>query len=132
MPAAIGCVVLGIGLPIFFGSIANIALTPVIVADVAEDALGRTIAALHVFGGAAGLLGALMGGALGDWIGVRPSIWALSTVALVAVAVCLPAAIRVARRDHGDHSGPGPTPEAPSGTVEGITVTDEYAHQRRH
>lgn len=65
------CATLGLSLPIFFGSIANVAMSPVIVADVAEDAMGRTLALLQVMGATSALLGALLGGALGDWFGVQ-------------------------------------------------------------
>jgi hypothetical protein len=133
-PVAIGCVVLGISLPTFFLSIANIALTPVIVADVVEDAMGRTIATFQVFGGTAGLIGALTGGAIGEWVGVRSGIWVLDIAALGGVAACLPGAIRVARGHHGDHGTPAITPAlpVPSGSLEGIALADEYAHEGRH
>ena len=92
------CATLGLSLPIFFGSIANVAMSPVIVADVAEDAMGRTLALLQVMGATSALLGALLGGALGDWFGVRPAIWALYTCAVVAIAIFVPPAWAAARR----------------------------------
>ncbi|MDT5033216.1 MAG: hypothetical protein QOC94_3387 [Actinoplanes sp.] len=100
------CAALGIGLPTLFGAIANAALSPMIVADVAADAMGRTVAMLQVFGAAAGLLGALAGGALGDWLGVRPAIWVLSAGALAAVVLALPPAVRAARQP-GDAAASG-------------------------
>jgi MFS family permease len=108
LPVAIGSAVLGISLPTFFGSIGNVALTPVIVADVAEDAMGRTIAALLVIGGAAGLIGALAGGAAGQWIGVRSGLWLLDVAALVGVGVCLPGAVRAARGHQDTSISPEP------------------------
>ncbi|GHJ42806.1 hypothetical protein Cs7R123_01480 [Catellatospora sp. TT07R-123] len=98
LAAAVGCAALGVGLPIFFAAIANVALSPVIVGDVPEHRLGSTMATLQVFAAAAGLGGALGGGVLGDWIGVRPAIWLVDLVALGAVALSLPPALRAARR----------------------------------
>jgi MFS family permease len=100
-PLAASCAALGIGLPVFFGSIANVALSPVLVADVSEEAMGRTMAMLQVSAAAAGLLGALAGGALGDWIGPRNAIWAMDAFGLGAVALALPPAVRTARRLRG-------------------------------
>jgi MFS family permease len=94
LPVAILCAALGISLPTFWGAIANVALMPVIVTDVSEDAMGRTVATLQVFGAAAGLVGALAGGALGEWIGLRQAIWALNVTALVAMALFVPPAFR--------------------------------------
>jgi hypothetical protein len=98
LPVAVLCAALGLSLPILFGAIANVALTPVIVADVPENAMGATVATLQVVGAAAGLVGALLGGVLGDWIGVRAAIWALDLGALAAVLLFVPRALRVARR----------------------------------
>ncbi|WP_432838232.1 MFS transporter [Dactylosporangium sp. CA-092794] len=97
LPLAATLAALGISLPLFFGAIANVTLGPVIVADVAEDAMGRTVAMLRVLGAAAGLIGALAGGFLGDWIGVRPSILLLEACALGAIAITLPPAVRAVR-----------------------------------
>jgi MFS family permease len=98
LPVAAACAALGIGLPIFLGAVANVALSPVIVADVSEDAMGRTVAMLQVCVAASGLLGALAAGVLGDWIGVRQAIWALDAGALAAIVLSLPPAVRAARR----------------------------------
>ncbi|MBV1850650.1 MFS transporter [Catellatospora tritici] len=91
---------LGVGLPVLFGSIANVALTPVLVEDAPDNRLGSTMATLQVFVAAAGIAGALAGGALGDRIGVRSAIWLVNIVALAAVAVSLPLASAAARRLH--------------------------------
>ncbi len=102
-PVAAACAAFGIGLPIFFGAIANVALSPVIVADVDESSMGRTVAMLQFTAAAAGLVGALAGGAIGEWIGLRPAVWALDGTALVAVALALPQAIRAVRpTERGD------------------------------
>ncbi|WP_066956647.1 MFS transporter [Streptomyces lushanensis] len=89
---------LGIGLPVFFGAIANVAVTSVLVADVPEAVLGRSMAALQVCTAAAGILGALMGGALGSRWGVREALWAMALLGLAAVLANLPRALRTARR----------------------------------
>jgi MFS family permease len=96
-PVAAVFATLGIGLPVLFGAIANVALGPLIVADVAETAVGRTIATLQVGAAAAGLIGALGGGVLGGWIGVRSGIWVVDAFGLVSLALSLPPALRAAR-----------------------------------
>lgn len=108
LPVAIPCAAAGIALPLFFGAIANVALSPVIVADVAEDAMGRTVAALQVVAAAAGLLGALAGGALGDEIGVRSAMWAMNAFGLAAIGLCLPQAVRAVRAVRGPGAAPAP------------------------
>jgi MFS family permease len=92
------CAVFGISLPILFGAIANVALGPVVVADVPVETMGRTVAALQVLGAASGLVGALAGGLLGDWLGVRTAIWTVDVAGLVVLMICLPPAVRAARR----------------------------------
>ncbi|MFH7336778.1 MFS transporter [Streptomyces sp. KHY 26] len=117
LPLAATCAALGIGLPIFFGAIANVALSAVFTACVPEDTLGRAMAALQVLAAAAGLLGALGGGALGDGIGVHRALWALGVLALGALAAGLRPAVRAARRRApADGAAPGPSP-APAGTA---------------
>jgi len=94
LPVAACFAILGISLPTFFGAIANVALSPVIVAGVSESTTGRTVAMLHVLGAASGLVGAFAGGVLGGWMGVRQAIWVLAGLALGTVVLCLPAAVR--------------------------------------
>jgi len=108
LPMTLICAALGISLPVFFGAIANVALGSVLMADIPEDATGRVVAALQVSGAAAGLVGALVAGALGGSIGVRHAIWVLDVVALAALVVTAPTAGRAAGRpwrahDAGDH-----------------------------
>lgn len=98
LPVAAAIAALGIGFPVFFGAIANVALSPVIVADVAEDATGRTVAMLQALAAGSSLIGALAGGVLGDWLGVRQAMWALDVGALTAVLIFVSPAIRAARR----------------------------------
>ncbi|MFD7639206.1 MFS transporter [Kitasatospora sp. NPDC059795] len=97
LPLALVVTGLGIGVPALFGAVANIALSPVLMAETGEDALGRVTATLHVYVGALGLLGALTGGLLGDLLGVRPALWALAGTAAVGVLLVAPLALRVVR-----------------------------------
>lgn len=114
LPLAVGCAALGIGLPIFFGAIANVALTSFFAADVAEGAMGRVTAALQVITACSALLGSLAAGALGDQLGVRPALWTLCAVALTAAAMAGPQALRAARRlRDADHTAVT-TPTVPS------------------
>jgi MFS family permease len=98
LPVAAACAALGLAVPVFFGAITNVALSPVLVADVEEGAMGRTMAMLQLFGAASGLIGSLGGGLLGSWLGVREAILTLDGGALAAIALCLPQAARAARR----------------------------------
>ncbi|GID90771.1 MFS transporter [Amorphoplanes digitatis] len=97
LPVAAVFAAAGIGLPVFFGAVANVAISPVIVADAAEDEIGRTVALLKVLAAVAALGGALAGGLLGDTIGVRPAIWSLQLAGLLIIGICLPAAFRAVR-----------------------------------
>ncbi|WP_329454400.1 MFS transporter [Streptomyces sp. NBC_01497] len=98
LPLAAFCASLGIGLPIFFGSIANVALSSVLVTDMAEEVLGRSMAALQVCTAASALVGSLGCGLLGDLLGVRDTLWITAVIALVSMAVTLPAALRAIQR----------------------------------
>jgi MFS family permease len=89
---------LGIGLPILFGAVANVTLSVVLTADIPEAVMGRALAAIQVFAGTAVLLGALAGGALGDWIGPRSALWVMDAVALAVSALLLPPSVRAGRR----------------------------------
>lgn len=110
LPLAAFCAAMGIGLPIFFGAIANVAVSSVLVSDMSEETLGRAMAALQVCLGAAGLVGALGCGALGDWIGVRGALWAMGLIALGGIALSLPSALRAARRTESAPEQPAPAP----------------------
>ncbi|MEU0413431.1 MFS transporter [Streptomyces griseorubiginosus] len=100
LPLATVCAALGIGVPVFFGALANVALISVFAVDVAEDAMGRITAALQVITATTAMIGALAGGALGDRLGVRPALWTLCALSLTAVALAGPAALRSARTLH--------------------------------
>ncbi|WP_202232372.1 MFS transporter [Actinacidiphila reveromycinica] len=97
LPLAAFCAAMGIGLPIFFGAIANVAVSSVLVASMSEETLGRAMAALQVCVATAGLVGALGSGVLGDWLGVRGALWAMGLLALGGIVLSLPPALRAAR-----------------------------------
>lgn len=98
VPLAAFCAAMGIGLPVFFGAIANVAISSVLVSDMSEDTLGRAMAALQVCLAGAGLIGAVGCGVLGDVIGIRGALWAMGLIALGCVSLSLPPALRAARR----------------------------------
>ncbi|MEU6227085.1 hypothetical protein [Streptomyces sp. NPDC047042] len=91
------------------GAIANVALGAAVVADVPEHLLGRAMAGLQVLMAAAGVAGALAGGALGDRVGVRPALWLLALVMLTATALAAPPALRAARRQATPVAAPDET-----------------------
>lgn len=93
LPVAAACAVLAIGLPAFFGALANVALTSTLMTRISTDKLGRTMAALQMMTAAAGLAGALAGGSLGDLVGVRPALWTLVISALGGALFALPRAL---------------------------------------
>ncbi|MEV7122607.1 MFS transporter [Kitasatospora griseola] len=97
LPLAMVLAGLGIGLPALFGAVANVALSPVLVAETSEQALGRVMATLHVYAGALGLLGALAGGLLGDRLGVRPAVWTLAGASALVMLLTAPTALRAIR-----------------------------------
>lgn len=107
LPIALLVAAMGISLPVLFGATANVTLSVVLTADIPEETMGRALAALQVFAAAAALLGALAGGALGDWLGPRDALWALDATALGAVVLLLPRSLRMARRlDRASASAP--------------------------
>ncbi|GGQ88058.1 MFS transporter [Kitasatospora griseola] len=97
LPLALVVAGLGIGVPALFGAVSNVALSPVLVAETSEEALGRVTATLHVYAGALGLLGALAGGLLGDRLGVRPAIWTLAGASALVMLLTVPTALRAIR-----------------------------------
>ncbi|MGW4378972.1 MFS transporter [Kitasatospora sp. NPDC004531] len=115
LPLALAVAGLGAGVPALFGAVANIALSPVLVAETSEDALGRVSATLHVLVGALGLVGALAGGLLGDLLGVRAALWVLAAAGAAAVLVTAPLALRVVRAL--------PAPGGPAAREEAAAVT---------
>ncbi|MBR7838137.1 MFS transporter [Actinospica durhamensis] len=116
---ALACAALGLGLPIFFGALANVGLSPIIVNDADEQTVGRTVAALQVFSAGAALLGALLGGGLGDWLGPRAALWTIAGGGEVWVLLMLLPALRAARREaHGEQAETAAEPSVEQATQE--------------
>lgn len=117
LPVAAAIATLGISLPALFGAVANIGISPLIFSAAREDAVGRTMAFMQVLGAVSGLVGALAGGFLGDWIGIRPAMLVLRGAVLVTMALCLPPTVRAIRHLRAQPEVPGesaPTPADPS------------------
>jgi MFS family permease len=114
LPLAMTCAAVGLALPVLFGAVANVALGPVIMGDAPEGSVGRVTATLQVLVGLGELAGTFLGGVLGDTMGIRPAIWALSAGSVAAVAICLPVTLRAGGR-----------------AAAGEAVTDELALARK-
>ncbi|HEX3650434.1 MAG TPA: MFS transporter, partial [Pseudonocardiaceae bacterium] len=82
LPVAVGLALLGLGLPVLFGAIANIGLSGAITECVPESVLGRVLAGLRTVGTVAQVVGALAGGLLGSAFGLRPAVWLCVAVSL--------------------------------------------------
>jgi predicted MFS family arabinose efflux permease len=82
VPVAAGLAVLGLGLPVAFGAVANIGLNSIVTDCVPENMLGRVIGNLRSLCTGAEVLGALSGGALGGLLGLRPAMWLCAAVGL--------------------------------------------------
>lgn len=107
LPVAAVIATLGISLPALFGAVTNIGLTPVLFSAAPQDAVGRTMAFMQVLGAVSGLVGALAGGFLGDWIGIRPAMLVLRGTVLVTMALCLPPTVRAIRHRRARPEAPG-------------------------
>jgi MFS family permease len=92
LPIAATIAGIGIALPIFFGAMANIGLTGVITIDIPEEFLGRVTATVQTLVIWGYLVGAVVGGLLGDRFGVRAALFASGLGALVCLLIVLPAA----------------------------------------
>jgi MFS family permease len=73
--------------PALFGTMANIALVTVISDDVGDEFFARITALLASAATVAGLVGLALGGALGEWLGVRSGIWVCVALDVAAAAV---------------------------------------------
>ena len=94
---------LGIGLPFFFGAIANVGLTGFVTAALPESSLGRVVVSLQLLTGTAQIIGSLLGGALAEQTSTRSSLACRS-----------PFVDQSARPPTGDESGP-PGPHGAAG-----------------
>jgi predicted MFS family arabinose efflux permease len=104
---------LGVALPILFGAVANVGLTGVMTVDVPAHVLGRVTATMQTAVTTAQFAGALLGGLLGDVIGVRSSLFVCGLVALCSVGLLLSAA-RKARRPGGTDAVAAPRVAVPA------------------
>ncbi|MBW1595494.1 MFS transporter [Streptomyces sp. JJ38] len=98
LPLAAAIAAVGVSLPVFFGAIANVGMGTALTLDAAEDELGRVMTAIQVFVAGANALGALAGGMLGQWAGVREALLLLGLGQLTVSALAVPPALRAARR----------------------------------
>lgn len=114
MPIAIVLAALGIGLPYFFGAIANVGLTGFITVTVEEQKLGRAGVGLQVVSAAALVAGSLGGGLAAAQIGVRSTLWLAATLSAVTLIVLRPL-LRTHGRQLPEKSAIGPP--RPRGTL---------------
>jgi MFS family permease len=114
VPLAAGLAVLGLGLPVAFGAIANIGLTAVVTDCVPEDMLGRVVGNLRSACTGAQVLGALVGGALGDLLGLRPAVW-LCAAACLAGGLFLAPILRTNQASAQEPAAQEPAAQAAAG-----------------
>jgi MFS family permease len=114
---AAGLVVLGLGLPTFFGTLANTGLNAIIVGAVPAESLGRVVANLRTLSTGAKVLGALTGGALGEVLGLRPAVWLAAATSLASGLLLFPL-IRAVRASEAETA-----PEPVADPVGGIPAS---------
>jgi MFS family permease len=102
LPLAIVLAAAGIGLPYFFGAIANVGLTAFVTAAVAEDKLGRVAVGLQLVAGAALVAGSLAGGFIAQYIGVRATLLLAAALSVGTLAILRPLLPRSGRDDRED------------------------------
>jgi predicted MFS family arabinose efflux permease len=81
---------LGIGLPVFFGAIANVGITSVLTSEVPEGVLGRALAGMQTLMTLVQFAGAFAGGFLGDAVGVHPALWLVTAVSIAGQCLAVP------------------------------------------
>jgi MFS family permease len=86
-----GCTVLGLGLPVLFGAIANVGLSGAITECVPEEVLGRVVASLRTVSTGSQVIGSLAGGLLGSALGLRSAVWLCAALSLASGLLMLPA-----------------------------------------
>jgi MFS family permease len=77
-------VVVGTGLPTFFGAAANLALIGVLSDDIGDEFFGRISSLLLSATTFAGTVGALLGGVVGERFGVRGGLWLCQAIVVLA------------------------------------------------
>ena len=105
LPVATAVAAAGIGLPYFFGAIANVGLTAYVTTNVDEDKLGRVAIGLQVVAGAALILGSVAGGLIAEQIGVRSTLWVAAALSAPTLAILRPLLHR--------HRPPAHAPQSP-------------------
>lgn len=80
----------GIGLPVFFGAIANVGITSVLTSEVPESVLGRAIAGMQTLMTLVQFAGALAGGLLGGVLGVHQALWLATAVSVAGLTLAVP------------------------------------------
>jgi predicted MFS family arabinose efflux permease len=126
LPIAAGLAALGIGLPYFFGAIANIGLTAFVTVTVDEEKLGRAGVSMQIVSVGALVSGSVGGGLLAQQIGIRPTLWIAALVSMATVVVLWPM-LRAGRQGArapaspvpgaNDARGAAPSPANPAPTA---------------
>ncbi|MCT9933600.1 MFS transporter [Planotetraspora sp. A-T 1434] len=86
---AVTAVVFGMGLPVFFGAAANLALVGILSDDVGDEFFGRVGTLLGSVTTFASTLGALLGGVAGERFGVRGGLWLCQALIVLAAVIFL-------------------------------------------
>lgn len=90
LPVAMGLAAIGIGLPSFFGALANVGVTGFITVAVSEEKLGRTGVGLQLLSGAGLLAGAMAGGLAAQQFGIRPTLWLAAGISAATLLLLPP------------------------------------------
>ena len=77
------------GLPVFFGAAANLALVGIMSDDVGDEYFGRVGTLLGSVTTFASTAGALLGGLVGESVGVRGGLWLCQGVVVLAALIFL-------------------------------------------
>jgi predicted MFS family arabinose efflux permease len=115
VPVAAGLAVLGLGLPVAFGAIANIGLTVVVTDCVPEHRLGRVIGNLRALCTGAEVIGSLAGGGLGELLGLRSAIWLCAGAGLAGGLFLLALVPTLRTKPETGVTGSGAAQPAPAG-----------------
>lgn len=117
LPVAAAVAAVGIGLPSLFAAIANVGLAGYATRVVPQEILGRAAMTLQVANTLPLIVGALLGGLLGDLIGVRPALVGAAAVAILAIGLLIPLGRRMRDEpqepDQAEQAGGPPQPDQP-------------------